>query len=505
MKSVLFVCAESSAIVGAKVGGVADVVGNVSKALAEQGTQVDVILPHYQCMELIEAQPCAEVQVHFAHQRLNIQLLLVSKRDGVSHYVLSHPWLCSEHVYHHDEDGRPFAADASKFALFCLAVAQAIEQGVLAANVLHLHDWHSATLAVLRAYGKDLQRLKAMHTVYTIHNLALQGVRPFAHDPSALESWFPWLSYDGQRICDPRYPHCYNPMRAAIELCDKVHVVSPQYMQEIQRPSNMEHGFTGGEGLENQLVAAQQQNRLVGILNGCDYQSESVNYTQKRLWQLAEQAVLQWMGKANQLSASHYIAHVRLQQWRANEVTPWLCSVGRISLQKVALLLDDDTLGELLRCLAEQGKHFMMLGSGDPALEALLTQAMAEHDNFLFLRGFALELGDAMYQLGSLFCMPSSFEPCGISQLLAMREGTPCLVHQVGGLKDTIAEGVNGFTFTGNSPKQQSRQLLTALQRALAVYHNEPAQWQTLCAQAKNTRFDWHQVAVSYLEQLYTH
>ena len=130
---------------------------------------------------------------------------------------------------------------------------------------------------------------------------------------------------------------------------------------------------------------------------------------------------------------------------------------------------------------------------------------MAEHDNFLFLRGFALELGDAMYQLGSLFCMPSSFEPCGISQLLAMREGTPCLVHQVGGLKDTIAEGVNGFTFTGNSPKQQSQQLLTALQRALAVYHNEPSQWQTLCAQAKNTRFDWHQVAVSYLEQLYTH
>ena len=92
--------------------------------------------------------------------------------------------------------------------------------------------------------------------MYTIHNLALQGVRPFAHDPSALESWFPWLSYDGQRICDPRYPHCYNPMRAAIELCDKVHVVSPQYMQEIQRPSNMEHGFIGGEGLENQLVAS---------------------------------------------------------------------------------------------------------------------------------------------------------------------------------------------------------------------------------------------------------
>ena len=79
--------------------------------------------------------------------------------------MLSHPWLCSEHVYHHDEDGRPFAADASK-CLYLLGGGQAIEQGVLAADVLHLHDWHSATLAVLRAYGKDLQRLKAMHGVH---------------------------------------------------------------------------------------------------------------------------------------------------------------------------------------------------------------------------------------------------------------------------------------------------------------------------------------------------
>ncbi|MFY8275073.1 glycogen synthase [Pseudoalteromonas sp. SSDWG2] len=508
MSAVLFVSAESSSLKGGKVGGVADVVGDVSKALANQGLTVHVVLPEYQCLELEQREHCMEFTVNFASEYLQINLYRVAQRDGVTHYVVSHPWLNSEHIYHDDADGRPFAADASKFALFSLAVAEAINHDAFGhLDVLHLHDWHAASLAVLRAYAPQYQKLKSLRTVYTVHNLALQGTRPFSGDHSSLQHWYSWLGYDGERICDRRFMHCYNPMRAGLQLSDTVHVVSPTYVDEVMQASDPSRGFIGGEGLEHDLQQAHTQGRLIGILNGCDYETKQPRYTPEDMWSLSENALLSWMSKHALLPSNHYIAHVRAQQWQRDGITPWLTSVGRITDQKVALLAQTYqgklVIDHVLSILAKHGKTCMILGSGDGYYEKVFNEAMGRHTNLIFFNGFALQLGDAIYQLGELFFMPSSFEPCGISQMLAMRSGTPCLVHGVGGLKDTVKLNDNGFVFTGDSVEGQIAAMLATLEQSLTMFESKPKQWAHVCKSAKASRFTWDDAASSYLKQLY--
>src|SRR6056300_946863 len=131
-------------------------------------------------------------------------------------------------------------------------------------------------------------------------------------------------------------------------------------------------------------------------------------------------------------------------------------SVGRLTDQKVLLLRQTMHNGKsLLDNLLLQIKgraRLVLLGSGDPLLEQFLLEVAGRHSNFIFLRGFSIGLSECLYRAGDLFLMPSSFEPCGISQMLAMRAGQPCLVHAVGGLLDTVTDGSDGFVFSGDNP-----------------------------------------------------
>ena len=144
----------------------------------------------------------------------------------------------------------------------------------------------------------------------------------------------------------------------------------------------------------------------------------------------------------------------------------------------------------------------ILVGSGDTDYEQFLSETAAQHKNFIFLRGYSEELGKTLYSMGDLFLMPSSFEPCGISQMLAMRSGQPCLVHHVGGLRDTVEDEVTGFAFTGTNPTEQADNLLATLQRAL-VAKNKPQKWQTMRKKAAAKRFKWADSIDAYLKQLY--
>ncbi|XQF91692.1 glycosyltransferase (plasmid) [Pseudoalteromonas espejiana] len=124
--------------------------------------------------------------------------------------------------------------------------------------------------------------------------------------------------------------------------------------------------------------------------------------------------------------------------------------------------------------------RIIILGSGEEALEEVFTKAMARNSNLLFLKGYGQGVGDLMYQLGDLFLMPSSFEPCGISQMLAMRAGQPCLVHSVGGLKDTVKHNENGFSFNAGTLSKQADSLLKCLHETLTLHKEQPKQWQKL-------------------------
>jgi starch synthase len=508
---VLMVAAENDELPNAKVGGVADVIRDVPKALVAQGLTVDVVIPDYG-FELGERCFIGEVSVAFKSETHVLSLFEITQNQkGVRQIVISHPLFSqSLSVYCNDNDNRPFATDATKFALFNAAICEALIQGVLTQpNTLHLHDWHSACVAVLLKFNPRYGKLAKLRLVYTVHNLALQGIRPFKGDDSSLEAWFPSLSYDGQRLCDPRYPHCFNPMRSAINLADKVHVVSPSYSQEVQIASNDAHGFFGGEGLERDLQQAAEQGKLIGILNGCDYAIQDEHEaTYSQLLEQIESTLFSWMAKGAQLHSSHYIAHQRVLQFMAcDKQGPLVTSVGRLTEQKVLLLCQqqskDLTIDSVCQIINQFKGRLLVLGSGDSKLEHLFTCAMARNNNFLFLKGYGQGVGDLMYQLGDLFLMPSSFEPCGISQMLAMRAGQPCLVHSVGGLKDTVEHNVSGFCFNGDTLSTQADALLQSLTEALSLYQTNPKQWQAIKRRAADARFSWDSVVTDYITYLY--
>ena len=516
---ILMVAAENGAFPGGKVGGMGDVIRDVPPALAALGHQVSVIMPGYQYFSTLPgAQQVSELQLRFRGNIERVSLWRVGpeiEQPGVKHWVLEHPLLAPQEpgrIYCDDGPGRPFASDASKFALFCAAVLQAISSRRLEfPDVIHLHDWHTALVAVLARYDKSFQLMPAIPMVYTIHNLALQGIRPFSGDESSLEAWYGPMDYPVDSLRDPRYPDCFNAARAAINLCHRVHAVSPTYVREIQQPDPAGDAAGGGAGLEADLRRAAEQGRLVGILNGCEYPADSAPVLPfSQFIDLARERVMHWLGKSAAVLPSEFVALRKLDQWQADggkRPGLLLTSVGRITSQKVGLLLrrmqdGRSALMHLLDVLDDEGV-FILLGSGDQELEHELAAVSATRENFLFLRGYSEPLSDQLYAGGDLFVMPSSFEPCGISQMLAMRAGQPCLVHAVGGLADTVADGENGFSFGGTSIEEEAEQMLVRFGEVLTLKREQPARWQEVCAAAAAARFPWDEVAKAYVKQLY--
>ncbi len=521
VENILMVSAENGALPGGKVGGIGDVVRDIPPALAAQGYQVHVVTPGYQSFtRLPGAEHSDDFTVQFAGDEHAVALYRVPAINpdaNVCLWALEHPRFAAGgagNIYCDDPPDRPYSTDATKFALFSVAVAEAIKRSLFGdLQVLHLHDWHAALVAVLRAYDPEYQSLQSIHTVYTIHNLALQGIRPLADDDSSMQSWFPNLMVDVNAVNDPRAPHCVNPMRAGINLADKVHAVSPTYATEIVRPSQAEVGIYGGEGLEADLQVAAEQGRLFGILNGCDYSAAPPEeMAHKPLLALCEKTVIRWLASQRLALSSHLIALHRieglLKQQKSMVRKMLLTSVGRITDQKLLLLRETMPNGKtalvnMLEMLGNDGL-FVLLGSGDSKLEDFCTSVAGEKANFLFLNGYSDPLAQALYASGDLFVMPSSFEPCGISQMLAMRSGQPCLVHAVGGLKDTVEDEVNGFAFTGDNVGDQASNMLERFNSLLEMKRQDPERWMAVSAAAAQARFSWSAVAVAYKSYLYT-
>lgn len=519
VKTLLHVAAENGALHGGKVGGVGDVIRDLPPALAKCECEVHVILPAYYNQNWLRtAKRVKTLDVMFGGQSLAVKLYRVRGADqpeGVYQWLLDHPAFAPEgpgQIYCSDGDHGPYATDAQKFALFCTAVAELLLQGFWGAmDVLHLHDWHAAMLLVLRHYHPRYRALCQLPCVFTIHNLAYQGVRPLRGNESSPEAWFPEMRLD-KDIADPRWPKCINLMRAGIALADKVHTVSATYAREILHPSDMGgRGYVGGEGLESDLQQAEQQGRLVGILNGCNYQPADAGLseplTPAKISEQLRKHLWRWMATEPQLPTVHYIADRRLEALAHSEPGVLITSVGRVTTQKIRLLhqsLPDgrSALAAMLEELAGKGSY-LMIGSGDQELEQFLLATSVEYPHFIFLRGYSEAAAEVLYQCGDLFVMPSSFEPCGISQMLAMRAGQPCLVHSVGGLNDTVEHSINGFGFTGDSLQTQAQALVSTFKSALHTRLKQPQSWRMLCQAAEQTRFTWQVSVERYLQELY--
>ncbi len=510
------VASENDALKGGKVGGVGDVVRDLPKALAKLGWRVTVIVPSYGFLHTKNpARAVASVKFPFGGSSAEGEMWEVTPRErveGVTTLVFEHPAIRGNPIYCHDPPEQAFAQDATKYALFCSAVGRYL----LASGsrpVLHLHDWHTGALLLLRELHPQFAALREFTTAFTIHNAAIQGTRPIRGSPATVEEWFPELFNTTGWIDawkDPRYADpTFTPMAAGISRAGKVNTVSPRYADEILKPSDPETGFVGGEGLEGLLLDARSQGRLFGILNGCEYQAEYGIHAMPLtpLLDLVKSEAGKW--KESPGGPTRAELADRMIRFRNYEPKVILTSVTRVVDQKIRILLEKGSSGksgleEFLRLLTGHAGVYVLLGTGTPEYEDALVSAHRENERFLYLRGYSEAIGEALYASGSLFIMPSLFEPCGISQMLSMRRGQPCIVHAVGGLKDTIADGVNGFQFGGDTLRAKVDGFIRVAGEALKLHEGDPGRWSRISGAAARARFTWEKSARQYAELMYS-
>lgn len=491
------------------MGGVADVVRDLPAALVTEGWAAIVVIPSYGTLhKLPGAKKLRDINVAFAGETTIASVWDVpGQLPGVRNIVIDHERFSRDGlgvVYFGDEPEAPFAVDASKFAFLCACVGRWIKSLAKAPDVVHLHDWHAAFYSVLREYDPEYACLKDIRTVFTIHNLSYQGTRPLDDHESSLQAWFPGIEVD-DRVQDPVYRDCINPMATAIRLADTISTVSPTYATEVCLPSDPEVAFIGGEGLESDLQEAAAARRLVGILNGCFYDQAATNIDWDQFLNLARKQVDTWT-KTKPDNPSHGLAKLRLEKLGARPSSV-LTSVGRLVAQKATLFATQtaDGTSALARLAADAGDDslIIILGSGEPEFEDAVLEAAKSVPNILYLNGYSETLADPLYELGDLFLMPSSFEPCGISQMLAMRAGQPCIVHGVGGLRDTVEDEFTGFVFEGDSLTSQVQALIVTVAQALRWQRTKKRSFAAMRKAARACRFEWSTAARNTIALLY--
>jgi len=486
-----------------------DVVRDVPREIAARGDEVMVVVPSY---GRLHQKGTLVGQLDFSLRGMPYQAALyeVTPKKAVpniTHYVIHHPEIEAgqiAHMYHHDPE-EPFYSDAIKFIIFCTAVAAGVQRDAFGkVGLIHLHDWHSSLLLFLRAFHPDFPGLKPIRFVYSIHNLAIQGIRPLSGNYSALETWFPGIPYDRTSLEDRRYPDCMNLMALGIRLADSVHTVSPTYMKDIMKPS-LPPEFIGGEGLERDLQQAHREERLFGILNGCNYRNIR-SAEPGNLFPGAIRAIFHWLQMEDKKYKSDFLAHTGEKMIEFMQRPPeMICSsVARLTEQKFYFYKNTpECFQNLLDKLKEVGGIYMLLGTGVPEYEEYFRKVSYQHANFVFINAQSEDLIDSMYLESDLYLMPSLFEPCGISQMLAMRNGNPCLAHATGGLKDTIAHLKTGFLFGGATYQDTLKDLERVFDQALELYFHDPEQWEAIRSRARRKRFTWKKSVDRYYRDLY--
>ncbi len=520
--SILIVAAECKGL--AKVGGLADVVHDLTAELRRQGQKVRLLLPGY---ELISAsgEDVLSTNIAFAGETYSVVVETVSLGGFEADLIR-----CPEFFGRHYESvyvdsaargGGPFEDDAARFAFFSTAVAHLLiaENRYQGIEVLHCHDWHMGTLLLLARLSQRFEALRQLPILFTIHNLDYQGQRPFcaptAPRTSSLEGWFPQefgeLSqpHNLSMLRDPVAEGCYNPMRTAIELADYVNTVSPNYAREITLRDDADRSFVGGRGLEGLLSNRDRDGTLVGLLNGIDYEE----FDPRRLTPPFSPASPDWQDskgmhkeKLRRLLASPPMAAapdisgglLELRSGKQFAKLPLVVAVTRLAGQKVSLLFEKTDRGCALDSLAALSANFVILGTGEYG-SRLHDALEGRSGNILHIGRFDQGLADLVYAAGDYFLMPSDFEPCGISQMIAMRYGTLPIVTPVGGLADTVEDGINGYHVSIRGGRREvARTLVETVATAVANYGEQAARYKAMQLAAMNARFTWDDSAAEY-------
>jgi starch synthase len=504
----------------AKVGGLADVVFDLSARLQAEGHQVTVLLPLYSETSLAKtgSEVLTEFTVMFGGTMVTARLHRATI-NGLEVHLIDAPAFRGEDGSVYIDSGTrghgPFEDDARRFAFFSAAVWELVKtyapfQGI---RILHCHDWHTALIPLfVRLDGLE----DRYSTVFTIHNLDYQGTRPWDDDYAPLASWRQWFPERWKMLkkakklyetaTDPAAKNCFNPMRCGIRASDAVNTVSPTYAAEITRPDNAAANFLGGRGLENDLALRQKEGRLWGIINGLDYEAfdpekltppfssatsqllEVRRRHRDALWSDLPRAIAELEAKHGKKFGNVTRVREHLPEFlETARALPLTVCVTRAVRQKLGLFVEDLEPGvPLPRAFLHRGSALLVIGTGE--LEAQL-EPLNDEPAALFIQCFDADFATRLYAAGELFLMPSDFEPCGISQLMAMRYGCLPLVHDRGGLHDTVRHGKTGFVFQGATRQAAKKAFLETVSRAVAAMNG--IGYQDLVRHAMEQRFEW--------------
>jgi starch synthase len=457
----------------AKTGGLADVLGALPVALARLGHQVDVVIPRYR--GITAGQPAGAVTVRLGDQVADAQVWITDTGMVRTIFVDYAPYFDRDYLY--GTVGQDYPDNPERFAFLARAALEWAASTSDHVDVVHGHDWQAGLAPVMLRNGYAPPKLAHTPAVFTIHNLAYQGVFD--------ASWLPRLGFGWNlmRIDALEYWGRISYLKGGLMFSRMITTVSPRYAQEIQTP---EFGF-GFDG-----ILRYHGDDLVGILNGIDYDQ----------WDPARDPYLPEPYDATNVTGKRSAKRMVLEVFglRADEEMLERPLVGLISR-----LVDQkgfDLIAEIADVLPRLDASFVLLGTGERRYEDMWLGLAARHPDRIGARiGFDEPLAHRIEGGADLFLMPSRFEPSGLNQMYSLRYGTVPVVRAVGGLYDTVrnfnprtGEGT-GFSFEDYS----AQALLDTLRWALEI-HRDRKTWRGIQQQGMRQDFSWDASARQYVK-----
>jgi starch synthase len=463
-----------------KTGGLADVATALPKALGRLGHDVTLVTPRYRGIAVDSA--IGSVRAAIAGRLFDATLHETSLGPGARVVFVDCPALYDRAgVY--NEHGSDYPDNAVRYAFLSAAAVEFARTQETPFDIFHAHDWQAGLLPLYlhrgtpapRHLGTPAPRHPA--TVFTIHNLAFQGLFE--------KSWVPrlGLGWDGFTIAGFEFFDRLSFLKAGINFSDYVTTVSPTYAGEIQRPEDG-HGFEG--------VVQSRRDRLVGILNGIDTNE----------WNPAADPLLPARFDRDHLKGKAASKRALLELFgvptdEATLARPIIGMVSRMTDQKGL-----DLIAAVAADLPSLNATFIIVGTGEPRYQDMWTGlARFRPDRVAAFIGFDERRAHLVEAGADIFLMPSRFEPCGLNQMYSLRYGTVPVVRAVGGLVDTVrpynpknGQG-NGFLFTDYHPQA----MLQALGRALAAFGDKPL-WTRLQKNGMKADFSWDRSAAEYVK-----
>ncbi len=446
-----------------KVGGLADVVGELPMYLDKQGVECAIFTPLYGSIDknkynIVEIEN-SDLKLNMGHSQhifklfmcevpnTKIKVFFVDNPKYFSCFNVVYPKWCDE-MY-----------EMQRYVSFCLATLEYAKLINFKPDIIHANDWHTAMLPVyLKSNYKYDEFYKDTRSVFTIHNLAYQG----SCDKSIID--FANMRWDNvyKDNCLEHFGKV-NWLKGALYCADKITTVSPNYAREILDSA-------GGEGMDYTLRG--QKYKLCGILNGTKYDKKDFDIKEKPTFKAEIQ---------------------RMFGLPQNPYRPLIAMISRLVYQK-GLDLVDFAKFELMN----QPADFVFLGTGEDGYQNMLIWTSNNSSNIRAWIDFKPELSDMLYKASDMFLMPSLFEPCGISQMIAMKFGSVPIVRAVGGLDDTVIAYPNdkatGFKFLA----YDAQSMVNEIKNAIWTYYDRKDDFKNIVKNCIKTKFRWEDSAQKY-------